>query len=68
MPDARSPSLLDRWTQALRMPPRDPEPADMGTAFGMECSLGQDLPAAGRSASAAGNDPGWFQRWLARRS
>jgi hypothetical protein len=39
-----SPSLLQRLSEALFGEPRtrDADPADMGTAFGMECSLAAD--------------------------
>ena len=67
MADAHPPSLLARWTRARRTAPRSPEPADMGTAFGMECTLDQG-PAPGDTGTAIPAEPGWLERWRAGRA
>ena len=55
MADDRSSSLLARWTRQRRSVPRKPDPADMGTAFGMEFILDQSLmlPAEVRIVSTS---------------
>ncbi|WP_234414026.1 hypothetical protein [Ideonella sp. A 288] len=69
MPDSRPPSsLLARWTRARRATPRALEPADMGTAFGLECTLDQSFgsaPPVTPVQPSAG--PGLFERWRASR-
>jgi hypothetical protein len=63
MPPAK-PSLLDRFRRRRQRPSRPQEPADMGTAFGMEqCLSERDLPAAPRPHSLT-RPPGWLARWL----
>jgi hypothetical protein len=68
MADAHTPSLLARWTRSKRSAPRSPEPADMGTAFGMECSLDQSPVPSDASAAASPAEPGWLERWRAGRT
>ena len=62
MPPAAAPSLLARLTRRRRAARRPPEPADMGTAFGMEQWLDERdhdaLPAAAAPKRA------WWPRWL----
>ncbi len=65
MTNARAPSLLIRLSRSTRRSSRRAqEPADMGTAFGMESILDQqplgETPAKTPSAGAAG----WLPRWL----
>lgn len=63
MPEALNPSLLMRLARTRRTP-RAPDPADMGTAFGLDYILDQ---AAGEALAAdvATAAPGdWFRRWL----
>jgi len=64
MADDRSSSLLARWTRQRRSVPRKPDPADMGTAFGMEFILDQSLmlPAEVMPVEPP-QEPGWFDRW-----
>ncbi len=68
MSDAHSPSLLARWSRARRATPRAQDPADMGTAFGLEYSLDQDAAYANHPASDAPVDTGWLQRWLSHKT
>ncbi len=68
MSDANSPSLLARWSRIRRVTPRAQDPADMGTAFGMEYSLDQSAHPAGESTGDAPVDPSWLQRWLSRKT
>ena len=44
-------------------PPEPPDPADLGTAYGMELSIG---PAAKQAPAEEDlNDPlGWIRRWV----
>lgn len=65
MPDAAKPSLLYRMTHSRR-PPRAQEPADMGTAFGLEQSLDEiETDAAlGLQPQAATSPLDWLQRLL----
>ena len=58
-----SPSLLARWARVRKGVARAPEPADMGTAYGMEWSLGQDPRMAEPAAASPSPAPGWFERW-----
>jgi hypothetical protein len=55
-----------RWFNGWRSPPRPQEddPADMGTAFGLDLSLSE--PAA-LPATPAERRPGWVQRLAERR-
>jgi hypothetical protein len=62
-----------RWFQAWRVaaPPPQGDPADMGTAFGLDLSLldtaaEADAPAA-RSVAVSAPRPGWMHRFAARR-
>ena len=65
MSDAAKPSLLYRMTHSHR-PSRPQEPADMGTAFGMEQSLDEmETDAAlGLQPTAATSALDWLQRLL----
>ena len=44
-PAVRAPNLFARLTQRRPRALRQQEPADMGTAFGMECSLAEQEAA-----------------------
>jgi hypothetical protein len=65
MPDALKPLLLMRLARARRAP-RAPDPADMGTAFGLDYILDQaanDLLAP-EVVGPARVSADWFRRWL----
>lgn len=74
MPPAVTPSLLARLTGRRLHRQRRPEPADMGTAFGMEQWLDErdhgGHPAATRqvtrdaSNTTAAAKRAWWPRWL----
>lgn len=65
MPPAVAPSLLARLTRQHRRSRRPPEPADMGTAFGMEQWLDeQDQGGLSATAPAAPAKRSWLPRWL----
>ncbi len=65
MPPAVAPSLLARLTRQRRRSRRPPEPADMGTAFGMEQWLDeQDQGNPSATAPAAPPKRTWLLRWL----
>ena len=63
MPASATPSLIARLTQRRPRLLRQPEPADMGTAFGMEQWLGERdhgvLPSGTTPARRS-----WLPRWL----
>jgi len=65
MASALNPLLLMRLARGRRAP-RSPDPADMGTAFGLDYILDEaakDMAAPEVVASAwASTD--WFRRWL----
>lgn len=65
------PTTAPRPTLMQRLLRRGAAPAcgddgDMGTAFGMELSLGAPLPP--RPAPGAGLPAPWYRRWLRRHS
>lgn len=77
MPPAVAPSLLARLTGRRRHRQRRPEPADMGTAFGMEQWLDERDHGGSRAATAATTTTPtpnasnttaakrvWWPRWL----
>jgi hypothetical protein len=70
MTKPREPSLLARMTGRRPAARREPEPADLGTAFGMEewlstpQGLQQTVQPADAPAKPAGS--GWRLRWLTR--
>jgi len=44
-----------------------PDPADQGTAYGMELTMGAPDPAAKAGPTAPDDDPlHWIRRWLDR--
>ena len=65
MPPAAALSLLARLTRQRRRAHRLPEPADMGTAFGMEQWL-DERDRGGRPATAPAPSAkrSWLSRWL----
>lgn len=68
MPDALNPSLLQRLMRPRRARAQ-PDPAEMGTAFGLEYVLGQaGAPADG--ADGLPQEPAlpWWQRWGGQRT
>ena len=69
MSDAHSPSFLARWSSRNRRAgPREQDPADMGTAFGLEYTMDQSAGHVIDSTSDAPVDPSWLQRWLSRKT
>ena len=61
------PALLARFARRRQRSVRAQEPADMGTAFGMEQWLGErDHPGAAASVTANPAKPrhAWLPRWL----
>jgi hypothetical protein len=63
MPATATPSLIARLTRRRPRTLRQPEPADMGTAFGME----QWLDERDHGGLPAGSPPArrfWLPRWL----
>ena len=68
MSDARTPSFLARWSRARRVAARAQDPADMGTAFGLEYSLDQGAARTDGPTREAPVDPSWLQRWLGRKT
>ena len=65
MPPAATPSLLARLTGRRRRSRRPPEPADMGTAFGMEQWLDErDHNCGPDTIQAAPARRNWLARWL----
>ncbi|MBI5257007.1 MAG: hypothetical protein HY855_10950 [Burkholderiales bacterium] len=66
MPEALKPLLLLRLARSRRSPPV-PDPADMGTAFGLEYILDQAVhDGAGVTDTAPRAAPDhWLRRWLA---
>jgi hypothetical protein len=62
MSPVAAPTLLARLTRARRRSPRPPEPADLGTAFGMEQWL--DERDQGTPAASATTRRAWWPRWL----
>lgn len=62
MPSANLPSLLTRLTRRRRHRVRCQEPADMGTAFGMEQWL-DEHDHGGQPASTPARRR-WLPRWL----
>lgn len=57
-----------RWFSGWRSPPTAPDtdPADLGTAFGLELSL-DDTPREPTPPMPAARRPGWMSRLAARR-
>jgi hypothetical protein len=68
MADPIAPSLISRLTSRRRRTVRAPEPADLGTAFGMERWLDdiENAAVAPAPAPAAPRATGWRNRWLSR--
>ena len=56
-------TFLARWRRQSRQEPREQEPADLGTAFGLEATLDQSLERGARDPGAAASGAGWLQRW-----
>ncbi len=66
MSDAKPPRRQDR---PLRDPTRTPaqDPADLGTAYGMEVSMGASDSGKATPAPVPEDDPlHWIRRWLDR--
>lgn len=60
---AKPPSWFHRWRSASRPAP-DTDPADLGTAFGLDLSMSQAAPLPPAAGEAR---PGWVQRLADRR-
>lgn len=62
------PALFARFSQTRPRASRAQEPADMGTAFGMEQWLAEcdRAPAPARLGSPARRGARWLPRWLPR--
>lgn len=62
MADGPNPLLLMRLARQRRVP-TTPDPADMGTAFGLDYIL--DEAASQEAVDGAPAEPGaWYRRWL----
>lgn len=62
--DKPSVPLLARWKRAWR--PLADDPADYGTAFGLDLSMEEGIPRAvtpPRAAASAQAGDGWLARW-----
>lgn len=66
MTESPAPSLLQRLARGRRAV-REPEPADLGTAFGLEQTV-EDTEWAPRATPAPAERPGWWRRWSTRGS
>jgi hypothetical protein len=66
MNNALTPSLLARLTRTRRRTARAQEPADLGTAFGMEQWLDEVAgePAVAVAAAQRPAGSSWLPRWL----
>jgi len=64
MQPVATPSLLARLTRRQPRTARQQEPADMGTAFGMEQWLGERDHGGVRPPVPAGLRRSWLPRWL----
>lgn len=60
--DSTEPTRL-RWMRRRKGGPRAQEPADLGTAFGMELTLAPRIAADAPDPARAPASPGWLQRW-----
>lgn len=64
MPEALNPLQLMRLVRGRRAP-RAPDPADMGTAFGLDYILDEAaLEASARATAEAAAPVEWYRRWL----
>ncbi len=63
------PETPSRWFSNWRTPAAVPEhdPADLGTAFGLDLSLEDELPRPAAPAKPAARQVGWMSRLAARR-
>jgi hypothetical protein len=62
--DEPSASFLSRWMRARPSAVRD-DPADYGTAFGLDLSMAEGIPHPVKPLPAAAAKPGdgWLARW-----
>ncbi|NRF69570.1 hypothetical protein HLB44_21435 [Aquincola sp. S2] len=67
MPDALNPSLLQRLMRPRRAR-REPDPADMGTAFGLEYILDHPAQSSDDDGTALDKAAPWWQRWVGART
>ena len=63
MPEALNPLQLMRLVRGRRAP-RAPDPADMGTAFGLDYILDEAALEAAAQAGAEAAPVQWYRRWL----
>jgi hypothetical protein len=63
------PETTSRWFSNWRMPTAVPEhdPADLGTAFGLDLSLEDERPQPAAPVAPVARQPGWMSRLAARR-
>ena len=63
------PITPNRWFAGWRMAQRSPydDPADVGTAFGLDLSMEEGVPMAPAAKPAVARAPGWVQRFSTRR-
>ena len=64
MPASATPSLIARLTRRRPRTQRQPEPADMGTAFGMEQWLDERDHGGSGARVTASVRRSWLPRWL----
>jgi hypothetical protein len=65
MSQAPNPPRPDRLTTRTKAEPPQPDPAELGTAYGMEMSM--DVPATNSDPAQADADSlAWIRRWLDR--
>jgi hypothetical protein len=63
--DRKHASWLSRWMHARPASMRD-DPADYGTAFGLELSIGNDEPDLPATTPPPRTAAGWWARWRQR--
>ena len=63
------PLTPNRWFAGWRLAEREPQddPADLGTAFGLDLSMQEGLPVVPQAKAVEGDAPGRAQRWSVRR-
>lgn len=67
-PPPSQPGRPQRGRTGAAAPVQVPDPADQGTAYGMELSMGVQPDAAGKAGPAQPDDDPlhWIRRWLDR--
>ncbi|MBI3370101.1 MAG: hypothetical protein HY021_17065 [Burkholderiales bacterium] len=67
MPDPLPAALIARLVRARRAA-RAPEPADLGTAFGLDFRLDEQREGAAEARPDGSAGPTWLERWFPGRS